>query len=233
MSAIVKVTLRNNVVSKTVNVPSTMPLRQIFEENGVDYNAGVVSLDGASLPAGSMDKSLEELGVSSDHCYLMVTVKADNAYDDEVCAEPCSPAVEMAKVPAEVAKIKIVGNTVHVISSQKLEDIKLLAKYRPNALKLIEGTGAEKHEVFVVCTGGRDGGCIGVNGVMFSNSTTNDGKALITLTAPEGTEDMKAWAEEEIGVAILHLKKVEAQFADAIAEVKAEKAAVAASISID
>ena len=224
---IVSVTLRNNVVSKTVNVPSNTPLRKIFEDNGVEYTAGVVSLDGASLPAGSMDKSLEELGVTGDHCYLMVTVKADNAAEDESCAEPCTPAP-----CAQVAKIKIVGNTAHVISSQKLEDIKLLAKYRPNALKLFEGTGSEKKEVFSLFTDGDNGGCIMKNGVMFSNATTAEGNALVTLTAPDGTEDMKAWVEETVGVAILNLKKVETQFADAIAEVKAEKTAVADSITI-
>lgn len=225
MANIVSVTLRNNVVSKTVNIPSDTPLRSIFEDNGVDYAAGVVSLDGAALPAGSMDKSLEELGVTGTRCYLMVTVKADNASEDEA-----APVVNLVK-PA-VAQIKIIGNTVHVISSQKLEDVKLLAKYRPNALKLYEGSGAEKQEVFAIFTDGRDGGSVCPNGVIFSKATTSDGKALVTLTAPAGTEDVKAWAQEEIGVAILLLKKTEAQFAAAIEEVKAERDAVAASITV-
>lgn len=224
MANIVSVTLRNNVVSKTVNIPSDTPLRSIFEDNGVDYAAGVVSLDGAALPAGSMDKSLEELGVTGTRCYLMVTVKADNASEDEVfVATPVS-------TPA--AQIKIVGNTVHIISSQKLEDVKLLAKYRPNALKLFEGSGSEKKEVFSIFTGGKDGGAVCPNGVIFSKATTADGKALVTLTAPADCDDVKAWAQEEIGVAILLLKKTEAQFADAIDEVKAERDAVAASITV-
>lgn len=222
MAHIINVTLRNNVVSKAINVPSNMPLRQIFEENGVDYNAGIISLDGASLPVGSMDKSLEELGVTGNRCFLIASVKADNASEE---GETGTTAA------AEVAKIKVIGNTVHVISSQKLEDVKLLAKYRPNALKLIEGTGAEKKEVFSVMIGSAAGN-INAFGVMFSEATTADGKAMVTLTAPADTADMKAWAEEEIGVAILQLKKVEAQFAAAIAEVKAEKAEVAASITI-
>lgn len=227
MSNIISVTLRNNVVSKTVNTPSDTPLRSIFEDNGVDYASGVVSLDGAALPAGSMDKSLEELGVTGTRCYLMVTVKADNASEvTEV------PAPEAISDPAPVAQIKIVGNTVHVISSQKLEDVKLLAKYRPNALKLFEGSGAEKREVFSIFTGGKDGGAVCPNGVIFSKATTADGKALITLTAPADCDDVKAWAQEEIGVAILLLKKTEAQFADAIDEVKAERDAVAASITV-
>lgn len=224
MSAIISVTLRNNIVSKNVTVTSATPIREIFETNNVEYTSGVVSLDGASLPAGSMDKSLEELGVTSDHCYLMVTVKADNAAEDSVAIDSQN---------SSCAKIIIVGNTVHVVSSKKLEDVKLLAKYRPNALSLKEGTGATEREIFHVFTDGRDGGSIAPNGVIFSKATTKDGKALVTLTAPDGTEDMKAWAEDEIGIAILLLKKVEAQFDNAIAEVKAEKDAVAASIEIN
>lgn len=213
MAAIISVTVRNNVTSKTVTTPSTTSIRQIFEDNGVEYTSGVVSLDGASLPAGSMDKSLEELGITADHCYLMVTVKADNASD-------------------EPAKIVIIGETVHVISSQKLEDIKLLEKYRPNALILTDGEGSDKREVFHVFTGGRDGGSIARNGIIFSTATTAEGFAVVTMTAPEGTDDVKSWAEGEIGVAILNLRKVEAQFASAIDDVKAEKAAVAATIVI-
>lgn len=227
MSAIISVTLRNNVVSKSVTVPATTPIREVFESNNVEYTSGVVSLDGASLPAGSMDKSLEELGVTSDHCYLMVTVKADNAADEDV---------EIAETPdfpvGSSAKIIIVGNTVHVISSQKLEDVKLLAKFRPDALSLKEGSGANEREIFHIFTGGRDGGSIANNGVIFGKATTKDGNAMVTLTAPDGTEDMQTWAEEEIGVGILLLKKTEAQFDAALAEVKEEKAAIAASITI-
>lgn len=223
MTQIVSVTVRNNVNSKTVNVPSTTTVREIFDQAGVDYASGVVSIDGSSLPTGAIDKSLDELGITSTRCFVMVTTKADNASDEEPCAAQTAAA--------EVAKIQIVGNTAHIISSQKLEDIKLLQKYRPGVLVLTEGSGAEKREVFNIFTGGKDGGSIAPNGVIFSRTTTSDGKALVTLTAPEDTADMKAWVQEEVGVAILQLRKVEAGFAAALQEVKAEKAAVAAAIT--
>lgn len=221
MARIIEVTARNNVRSNTKQMPSDTTLREAFEALGVEYAVGVVSLDGSSLPAGSMDKSFDELGVTGNRTYLMVTVKADNASD----CEDATPA------PAQVAQIKIIGNTVHIISSQKLEDVKLLAKYRPGALVLTEGSGAEKKEIFNVFAGKNDGS-IQPNGIIFGAATTGDGKAMVTMKAPEGTDDVKAWAQEEIGVSILLLKKVEAQFAGALDEVKKEKADVAASIEV-
>lgn len=221
MARIIEVTARNNVRSNTKQMPSDTTLREAFEALGVEYAVGVVSLDGSSLPAGSMDKSFDECGVTGNRTYLMVTVKADNASD----CEDATPA------PAQVAQIKIIGNTVHIISSQKLEDVKLLAKYRPGALVLTEGSGAEKKEIFNVFAGKNDGS-IQPNGIIFGAATTGDGKAMVTMKAPEGTADVKAWAQEEIGVSILLLKKVEAQFAGALDEVKKEKADVAASIEV-
>lgn len=217
--AIISVKLSNNLTRKTVMVDSATPIRKIFEDNDIEYSNGITSLDGASLPAGSMDKSLEELGVTNDSCYLMVSVKADCAADGE-------------EIPAAtVACVKVVGNAAVVVSSADLEDVKTLAKYRPESLMLYKGEGKDKEPVFMVGTGKGDGS-INKNGAVFGSATTSDGKATITLRIPEGTEDVKAWVEEAIGVSILHLKKVEAQFAAALAEVKTEKKAVADSISI-
>lgn len=225
--AIISVKLSNNLTRKTVMVDSATPIRKIFEDNDIEYSNGVTSLDGASLPAGSMDKSLEELGVTGDSCYLMVSVKADCASDE--LAPECNPIVEHG-APA-VACVKVVGNAAVVVSSADLDDVKTLAKYRPEALMLYKGEGKDKEPVFMVSTGKGDGS-INKNGAVFGSATTADGKATITLRIPEGTEDVKAWVEEAIGVSILHLKKVEAQFADALDEVKTEKKAVAESISI-
>ena len=54
MARIIEVTARNNVRSNTKQMPSDTTLREAFEALGVEYAVGVVSLDGSSLPAGSM-----------------------------------------------------------------------------------------------------------------------------------------------------------------------------------
>ena len=53
-------------------------IRQILEDNAIDYSVAQVMLDGASLQAGTMDKSLAELNIS-EKCMLIAVVKAANA----------------------------------------------------------------------------------------------------------------------------------------------------------
>ena len=55
-----------------------------------------------------------------------------------------------------MAKIMVAGDAVVVTSDMKLEDIKLVKKYRPEALTLFEGEGEEKEPVFKIGIG--DGG---------------------------------------------------------------------------
>ena len=174
---------------KNVIINENTTLRAALEQNGVDYTTGQTSLDGATLQPGQLDKTFAQMGIDGtpgkDHCYLMVVVKADNA-----------------------AKIKIAGGAVVVESAAKLDDLKKLAKYRPNALKLFEG------------------------GASFGTQATADGKAVVTMILPDGVADAKKWAEDTIGTAILSLNKVEAQFAAANTDIDAEIAAIRENIQV-
>jgi hypothetical protein len=67
---------------------------------------------------------------------------------------------------------------------------------------------------------------------VFSTRTDKDGKATITMDIPSDVTDVKEWASDTLGVAILHLRKLEKQFAPMLDEVKAEKDAVAAAILV-
>lgn len=208
--AMIQVTIGNNLSRKNVLVDGdNKTLRQAFEENDINYASGIVSLDGASLTPGMMDKTFAENGVTGDRCYLMVSVKADNA------------------VSAHIA-----GSALVVTSTATPDELASLAKYRPDALVLTEGEGSEKREVFKVCTG-NGAGSIGAFGAVFSSVTNNDGKATITMQIPADVKDRKEWAEEHIGLAILKLANVEGQFADALASVAEEKALVSAAITAE
>ena len=168
----------------------------------------MTSLDGTTLMPGDLDKSFAQFGIT-EKCFLLNVVKADNA-----------------------AKIKVVGNVAVVESEAKLETIKKLQKYRPDSLRLYEGTGKDKEEVFAICAAPKGNGSINAYGASFSTSTTTDGKAIITLMIPEGTQNAKEWVKETVGVAILNLNKVEAQFAAANEEIDHELADIEANISV-
>jgi len=203
----IKVIVKKNTTAQSMIIDENTTLRQALENAGVDYSVGVTSLDGVSLPAGGIDKTFADYGVG-EKCYLMNVAKVDNA-----------------------AAIKIVGGVAVIESTLKLEDIKKLAKYRPAALSLFEGTGKDKEEVFQIGAG-RGYGSISTYGASFGSHTTTDGKATITIEIPEGTEDPKAYIADKVGVAILNLNKVEAQFEAANAEIDDEIAAINANITV-
>ena len=130
-----------------------------------------------------------------------------------------------------MAKIKIVGDTLAIISAQSLEDIKQLAKYAPSELVItqVDDDGV-KNEVFsVTTTNGK--GVAGKYGVCF-NSTTQDKKACVTMPIPAGTADIKAYAEDNFGVVVTHLNTIEARFAAALQDVANKRKAVQDCIEI-
>lgn len=79
----IKVTIGNNVKREAVLVDENSTLRAVLEDNGIDYTAGVMNLDGCSLKPGDLNSTFRDLGYDGttghDKCYLLNVVKADNA----------------------------------------------------------------------------------------------------------------------------------------------------------
>jgi hypothetical protein len=74
----IKVIVGNNVERKSDIVEPTKTLRQVLEENEIDYTRGVMHLDGSSLNPGDLDKTFADFGIN-EKCFLLNVVKADNA----------------------------------------------------------------------------------------------------------------------------------------------------------
>ena len=132
-----------------------------------------------------------------------------------------------------MAKITIAGDAVVITSTQTLENIKALEKYRPSALTLYEENENGKR-VAVFKVGSTSGnGAAGTFGISFNGVTHDDQRlATVTLPAPAGAADIKDAVAEMYGAIVLALEKVEAQIADAVAAVAAEREAVKANITI-
>lgn len=129
-----------------------------------------------------------------------------------------------------MAKVIIAGDAVVITSDVKLEDIKLVKKYRPEALTLFEGEGKEKEAVFRIGIG-----CGGISkyGAEFDAETRDDEKlATLTTLIPAGTADAKAYVSNTFGRSILKLNKLEATLPGIIEEIAAEKAAIEANITV-
>ena len=74
----IRVTVGNNVKRENVTVNNQTTLRAVLEQQGIDYTRGSLTLDGATLQPGSLDKTFADFGVT-EKCFLMQIVKADNA----------------------------------------------------------------------------------------------------------------------------------------------------------
>lgn len=74
----IKVTVGSNVKRNTVIVDSTVTLRSVLKDNGIDYTRGTMHLDGCPLQPGDLDKTFKDFGLGEEY-WLLNVVKADNA----------------------------------------------------------------------------------------------------------------------------------------------------------
>ena len=123
-------------------------------------------------------------------------------------------------------KIAIVGNQVCIASSYSYDEINKVKRNRPDALKLYEGSGQERHPVFSIstdATGGMN------NSVLCFGAGDSDinGKAIVMFPVP-AHEDGKAKAAvaEYIGIRALYAKRIEQQIDAALTAINNEQNSV-------
>ena len=132
-----------------------------------------------------------------------------------------------------MAKIHVAGRAVVITSAFKLEELKLIQKYRPNALNLMGGENG-KEVIFTVAVDKEDGS-INEYGAVF-NSESYDAAKLATLTMmmsnDVAADKLNDYIADAVGGAIINLNKLEATLGAVLTEIAAEKQAVIDSISI-
>lgn len=125
-----------------------------------------------------------------------------------------------------MAKLTIAGDALIITSSRKLEEIKTLEKYNPEALVLKDENGEVYFKV------GTGVGNINKYGVSFGDaSRTGDGTATLTMIL-EGVDDAVKFASDNFGMALINLNKIEAKFTEALEEVSAQQAEILENITI-
>ncbi len=129
-----------------------------------------------------------------------------------------------------MAKMVIAGNALVVTSGIKLDDIKNVKKYRPEALTLFEGEGKEKTPVFKLGIG--NGGISAYGAEFAEEARDGSGKAICTILLPTGVEDVTEYVSDKYGRSILKLNKLEETFPGVVNEIAAEKAMIQANITI-
>lgn len=200
----IKVTLITNTSRNIIMANEEDTVRDILNDNDVNYGAGKVAIDGYSLNLQDLDSTLPDLGIH-DGCYLSVVVKAENAASATVC-----------------------GNAVVLKSTMKREDIALIEKYRPEALIVKDEDGNPE---FAIGITERSAGHVNKNGVTFGPATTADGNATVTILF-DPDADVTAAIEDQMGSAILKLGKLEEKLPEIIEEIKTEQEQVRACITV-
>ena len=125
-------------------------------------------------------------------------------------------------------KVYVMGSSVGISTTVSLADLALLQAKNPDALRLFEGEGKEKHEVFRVFVGDKPE--LKAFGATFTGNTNGDPKcAMMTLDISAKPEDMSAkeYVAEKFGCGLLNLQKVETQFKPALEGIAAQKSALA------
>lgn len=132
-----------------------------------------------------------------------------------------------------MSKITIVGNATVVTSALKLEELATIKKYRPKALILMGGEN-NKEEIFRIDVDTNGCGEMNQYGACFCNVTPdNQGLACITMcNAGVAGDKIKEHVAETLGVAVVHLNKLEQTLPAVLEEIKAEKAAIMAAITV-
>ena len=131
-----------------------------------------------------------------------------------------------------MASVKKFGEAVVITSAAKLEDIRKLAKYRPEALTLRDEETQEP--LFCIGVTAKRAGSISAFGAEFGGADGN-GFAQVTMAyaGPAGDDEaVKAAIADSIGKAVALLSKLEATLPAALEEVDAEVANILASIEV-
>lgn len=75
---IIQIKITTNTVRKTIATDANSTVREVLENNDINYEVAPVYIDGAPLNIGDHDKTFAELGITSN-CVLSSVVKTENA----------------------------------------------------------------------------------------------------------------------------------------------------------
>lgn len=130
-----------------------------------------------------------------------------------------------------MAKIQILGDAVVLTSEITLEDLRTIAKYRPEALTLKGGEDG-KTPVFAIGVDGVES--FTKFGVTFKSASRDDKKyaQLTQIICDRKIENLTEVIADHYGAGLAKLNELEATLPAVLDEVRAEREAIMQSISI-
>lgn len=200
----VKITLITNNPKEVDIVPETMTVREFLEKHNVNYGLASTSIDGVPVQTGGMDMSFMEHEIE-DRAIVTCLPNKDNG-----------------------AQAIIVGSSCVVKSTLTPADIKRIKKFHPEALVMEDEDG---DPVFAIDIDEEMPGSINNNGACFGNATSSDGKATITIVLDPAAENTEDLVYDRLGRALMYLKDMEEQLAEALPELDTEEREIRSMIT--
>jgi hypothetical protein len=78
MAKMITIKIGTNLNREAVMVNTSKTLREVLDENNINYATTTVFVDGVNLKVGDMDKTLEELNIG-EGAYIIAAQKTENA----------------------------------------------------------------------------------------------------------------------------------------------------------
>lgn len=129
-----------------------------------------------------------------------------------------------------MANIKVLGDIFAITSSVKLEDLKRIKRFRPEALTTKDENGEPTFMVDVSRSGGFNADC-----VVFSCETQDEARlACVTADLPKVPEgkNVREFLADEVGGVLAKLNKLEATLPAVLDEINVEHETAMASIDV-
>lgn len=74
----IQIRISTNDIRKTIIVDENSTIRQVLENNDINYATTAVLLDGGTINPGQFDQTFKEFNIS-EKCILSTVVKTNNA----------------------------------------------------------------------------------------------------------------------------------------------------------
>ncbi len=125
------------------------------------------------------------------------------------------------------AKVYMMGAAAVVVSGVKLEDWKLVEKYAPEALRIMDENG---EPVFRVMTK-KGSGSMNQYGVVWGSYLSEEGNATVTMLIDDDVENPKEAVMDVIGSALLDLEGIEKALPGIVEEIREKQKQIETQIT--
>lgn len=129
----------------------------------------------------------------------------------------------------EKAKVYIMGCAAVIVSTIALEDWKMVEKYAPKMLQVLDEE--EKDIVFTVRTDSGPGR-ITHEGIVWGEAADEEGKATITILIDTDIENKKEAVMDICGSALLDLIEIEKEMPNLVKEIREEREKIESCIVV-